>query len=58
MWAYHMPCVLLVCQASYWPKLKTIFELIYKDVSVSIRKSLSSGLIEMAKIHFDEQFMI
>jgi hypothetical protein len=53
-----MPCVLLVCQAPYWPKLRPVFELIYKDASQTVKKSLASGLVEMAKIHFDEQFMI
>lgn len=25
MWAYHMPCILLVHKAEYWPRLKPIY---------------------------------
>lgn len=50
-WAFNMPCVLLVNGRSYWSaRLKAIYELIYKDVLISVRKSLAAGLIELAKL--------
>jgi len=57
MWAYHMPCVLLVQKADYWPKLKLIYQDIIMDISVSIKKSLASSLLEVTKINMDEVFM-
>ena len=57
MWAYHMPCVLLVQKADYWPKLKHIYQDIFMDISVSIKKSLASSLLEVTKINMDEVFM-
>jgi hypothetical protein len=57
MWAYHMPCVLLVQKVDYWPKLKIIYQDIFMDISVTIKKSLASSLLEITKINMDEAFM-
>ena len=55
MWAYHLPCVLLV--QNDWTKLKPIYQEIYQDLSTTVKKSLASSLFEVAKIHLDEQFL-
>ncbi len=57
MWAYHMPCVLLVQKAEYWFKLKPIYQEIYTDTSPSIKKSLAAAVVDIAKINLDEPFM-
>jgi len=56
MWAYHMPCVLLIHKAEYWQKLKPIYSEIYTDLSLVVRKSLAASLLEIAKIRLDEPF--
>jgi hypothetical protein len=59
MWAYHLPCVLLVNQKTdYWQRLKQIYLEIYTDISIKVRKSLVASLYEVAKIHLDEPFVI
>lgn len=65
-WAFNMPCVLLVNGRDYWvAKLKSVYELIYKDMLISVRKSLAAGLIELARLidvktasHEDQKFLI
>lgn len=57
MWAYHLPCVLLVHKAENWPKIKLIYQEIYTDISLNVRKSLASSILEVAKIHLDEPFL-
>ena len=32
MWAFNLPCALLVNTKDYWPKLKPIYEEIYRDL--------------------------
>lgn len=59
MWAYHLPCVLLVnMKRDYWKSLKPIYLEIYTDISIKVRKSLVASLYEVAKIHLDEPFVI
>ncbi len=61
-----MPCVLLVNGKNYWAaKLKLFYEMIHKDVLLSVRKSLAAGLIEVAKLidvkgatNDDQKFLI
>ena len=57
MWAFHMPCVLLVQKADYWSKLKPIYSEIYQDLSTNVKKSLAASLLEMAKLNLDEPFL-
>ena len=57
MWAFHLPCVLLIHKSDYWKRLKPIYQEIYTDISLNVKKSLASSLIEIAKIHLDEPFM-
>lgn len=57
MWAFHLPCVLMINGPEYWAHLKPIYEQIYLENSLNIKKSLASSLLEVAKIHFDEAFM-
>lgn len=58
MWAYHLPCVLLVNQkVNYWSRLKPIYVEIYTDLSLKVKKSLVAGLYETCKIYLDEPFM-
>jgi hypothetical protein len=59
MWAFHLPCILLIQKSDYWyTRLKPIYQEIYTDISLTIKKSLASSLLEVAKIHLDEKFMI
>jgi hypothetical protein len=53
MWAFNLPCALLVNSASYWPKLKPVYTEIFKDLQLSIKRSLAASLIEVCKIHLD-----
>lgn len=57
MWAYHLPCVLLINKSPYWQRLKPIYSEIYLEANLNIKKSLASSLLEIAKIHLDEPFM-
>ena len=52
MWAYNMPCVLLVNGAKeYWTaKMQPIYAKLYKDELVLVRKSLAAGLNEVVKM--------
>jgi hypothetical protein len=59
MWAYNLPCVLLVNQKqNYWPKIKQIYQEIYTDISIKVKLSLASSLYEVSKIHLDELFIV
>ena len=59
MWAYHLPCVLLVNQqANYWQRLKPIYLEIFSDISIKVKKSLVSSLYEVCKLHLDEPFVV
>ena len=57
MWAFHLPCVLLVQKAEYWSRLKPIYSEIYLDLSTTVKKSLASSFLEIAKLHLDEPFL-
>ena len=52
MWAYNMPCVLLVNGAKdYWSaRMQPIYAKLYIDEMIPVRKSLAAGLIEVAKM--------
>lgn len=52
MWAFNLPCMLLVNDGqAYWSlRLKDVFKLLYKDMLLSVRKSIAAGLIEVAKL--------
>lgn len=45
-----MPCALLVNGPKFWPQLKQVYAGLYKDVLIGVRKSLSAGLLETAKL--------
>jgi hypothetical protein len=57
MWAFHLPCILLIQKSEYWSRLKPIYQELYTDISPVVKKSLAASLIEVAKIHLDEPFM-
>lgn len=57
MWAFHMPCVLLVQKSEFWPTLKQIYQEIYTDIAVPVKRSLAASFLEITKLHLDEQFM-
>jgi hypothetical protein len=52
-----LPAVLLINGPDYWQNLKPIYQNLSQEVSLNIKKSLASSLLEVAKIHFDEQFL-
>lgn len=58
MWAFNLPCTLLVNSAHYWPKLKPIYEEIYRDLQICVKRSLAASLIEIGRIHLDEEFLL
>jgi hypothetical protein len=58
MWAFNLPCALLVNSPSYWPKLKPVYTEIFKDLQLSVKRSLAASLIEVCKIHLDQEFML
>jgi len=52
MWAFNMPCVLLINgKREYWnSKLGSLFTTLMNDEMVSVRQSLSAGLLEVTKL--------
>jgi hypothetical protein len=52
MWAFNMPCILLVNGGKkYWKSnLKEVYKGFYKDILLGVRKSLAASLIEIAKL--------
>lgn len=50
-WAYNMPCVLLINGGKqYWDsRIRQIYDKLYKDVLLSVRKTLASSLLEIMK---------
>jgi hypothetical protein len=58
MWAFNLPCTLLVNSATYWPRLKPVYIEIFKDLQLTIKRSLAASLIEVSKLHLDEDFML
>jgi hypothetical protein len=43
-WAYNMPCAILVSPYSFWKEhLRNIYELLYKDILINIRTTMSSS---------------
>lgn len=51
-WAYNMPCAILVTKGTtMWnDHLKTIYDLLYKDVLINVRTALASGFKEVIKL--------
>lgn len=51
-WAYNLPCVLLVNQGKiYWEtKVKDIYKVLYKEIILGTRKTLSASMIEVMKL--------
>ena len=58
MWAFNMPCVLLVNGASYWSTIKPIYDTIYKDLQLCVKRSFAASLIDICKLHLDQDFML
>ena len=52
MWAFNMPCLLLVNGGKkYWTShMKDIYKNLFKEILLGVRKSLAAGLIEIAKL--------
>jgi hypothetical protein len=51
-WAYFMPCALLLNNGqTYWElKIKGIFQKLYKDILLNVRKCLAAGLYDIMKL--------
>jgi len=51
-WAYNMPCAILVNQGQkFWfTHLKNIYELLYKDILINVRVTMSSGFKEIIEL--------
>jgi len=51
-WAFFLGCALFVNGGeSFWQsKIKTIYEKLYKDILLTVRKTLASSLTEVAKL--------
>lgn len=58
MWAYHLPCVLLILQKPFWPTLRPIYSFLLADSQLAVKKSLASSLLEVATLHLDEPFLV
>ena len=41
MWAFHLPCVLLIHKSDYWKRLKPIYQEIYTDISLNVKTKKS-----------------
>ena len=52
MWAFNLPCILMVNGGkAYWKStVKPIYQELYKDILLNVRKSLAASLIEVAKL--------
>lgn len=52
MWAFNMPCALLINGGrEYWQQtICQIYKLLYKEESLSVKTSLAAGLIEVANL--------
>jgi hypothetical protein len=52
MWAFNMPCIVLINgKREYWTsKISALFMTLMKDEMVSVRISLSAGLLEVTKL--------
>ena len=65
-WAYNMPCAIMVNPALFWKShLRNVYELLYKDILINIRTTMSSSfkeIIELVQIEKmekdDRQFFI
>ena len=52
-WAYNMPCAILVSGNSltFWKdNLKTIYEMLHRDVLVNVRTAMAAGFKEIIKL--------
>ena len=53
MWAFNLPCILMINGKSYWKShAKSIYQVLYTDILLGVRKSLAASLIEIAKLLF------
>ena len=52
MWAFNMPCMLLVNEGrQFWNDIaRDIYKILYKDLLIKVRVSLSASLVEVAKL--------
>lgn len=52
MWAFNLPCILLVNGGKqYWKtRVRDVYKILYKDILLNVRKSLAASLIEVAKL--------
>ena len=58
MWAYHLPCVLLILQEPFWLTLRPIYSFLLADSQLAVKKSLAASLLEVARLHLDEPFLV
>ena len=51
-WAYNIPCALLVNgKSKYWfSSLKNVYEILYKDILINLRTSISASFKEIIEI--------
>lgn len=51
-WAYFIPCALMLNGGqNYWEsRIKGVFQKLYKDILLNVRKSLAAGLYEIMKL--------
>ena len=51
-WAYFIPCSLVLNGGNvFWEsKIRDVFQKLYKDVLVNVRKSLAAGMVEIMKL--------
>ena len=50
-WAYNMPCAIMVNPALFWKShLRNVYELLYKDILINIRTTMSSSFKEIIEL--------
>jgi hypothetical protein len=50
-WAFNLPCVLFVNRSeSNWQRLKPIYVKLYRDVLLSVRKTLAASMSQVVKL--------
>ena len=50
-WAYNMPCAIMVNPAPFWKShLRNVYELLYKDILINIRTTMSSSFKEIIEL--------
>ena len=61
MWAFNLPCVLLVngpTQAYWQQRIKSIYKKIYTDLQLCVKRSLAASIIDISKLHLDQDLML